>query len=506
MTIRIYTNILLIVSCIAAGCANISTPSGGKRDVTPPKLLLSEPGDSLKNTRVTRLVLRFDEYVTLGDVQKEVTISPILSVPPTVSSLNKHITVKIADSLLEANTTYRISFGKAIRDMHEGNAMGGYTYIFSTGAYFDSLKLQGTIKDAATGKPDTTSIVVLYNATENDSVVVKKKPRYVSKPDASGTFRFAGLPGRSFKIFAIRDENSNQTYDGGNELIAFSDQTVSTTDTNMTAITLRLFSEKPDTAQANSEPSITTKKSLRSKEKLTTTATTDTNLVFTVNIDTSNINNRTFGVTDSFKFSFNRNVSINADSINLGYDSVGKATYIPLQTTTDAGKPRLAIVKAKLRDNTVYTLTMKKGFAKDTAGKSSIAGVYRFRTMNNDDYGKIILNLPSKYLNKQSSTDTNKADYLLLIKSDNDTLSMRRIVDTTVILSRLRPATYSFCIIVDKNKNGKWDTGDLYQKKQPEIVIPADENILLKAKWEHTIDFEHPVKQKDKKPSIKGNK
>ena len=505
MTIRIYTNILLIVSCIAAGCANISTPSGGKRDVTPPKLLLSEPGDSLTNTRVTKVVLRFDEYVTLGDVQKEITISPILSVPPIITSLNKHVTVKIADSLLEESTTYRISFGNAIRDMHEGNAYTGYTYTFSTGAYFDSLRLKGTIIDAATGKPDTTSIVVLYNATENDSAVVKKKPRYASKTDASGKFRFEGLPGRAFKIYAIRDDNNNQVYDGGSEMIAFADNTVSTTDTTQPAITLRLFSEKQDTAQV-SEPTTITKKSLRNKEKPATTAIADTNLVYTVNVDTSNINSRTFGVTDSVKLSFNRKVTINADSISLTYDSAGKAKSIALQIRTDTSKSGLVIVKALLNENTVYTLKVNKGFAKDTAERHTIAGVYRFRTLNNDDYGKITLNIPVKYQNRPSEIDTNKADNLLLIKADNDTLSLRKIADTNVRLTRLRPATYTFCIIVDKNKNGKWDTGDLYEKKQPELVIPADENIILKAKWEHTIDFEHPVKQKDKKPSIKGNR
>lgn len=501
MTIRNYTNTLLVLSCIAAGCANISTPSGGKRDVTPPKLLLSEPGDSLTNTRVTKLVLRFDEYITLSDAQKEVTISPILSVPPTITSLNKHVTVKIADSLLEANTTYRISFGNAIRDMHEGNAMKGYTYTFSTGAYFDSLKLEGTIKDAATGKPDTTSIVALYNSTENDSAVVKKKPKYVSKADAMGRFRFAGLPGRTYKIYAIRDENGNQTYDGGNEMIAFADNIVSTTDTTQGPIVLRLFSEKQDTAKVT-ETSTTTKKSLRSKEK--PAIVTDTNLVYTINIDTSNINNRTFGVTDSFKMSFNRKMMLNTDSIKLTYDSAGIAINTALQIRTDINKPSIAIAKAPLKENTLYTLKVNKGFAKDTAGSPIKAITYRFRTMNNDDYGKITLHTPAKYLNK--TNDTNKANYLLLIKADNDTLSLQKIVDTTIKLTRLRPATYTFCIIVDKNKNGKWDTGDLYEKKQPEMVIPADENIVLKAKWEHTIDFEHPVKQKDKKLGIKGNK
>jgi hypothetical protein len=45
-------------------------------------------------------------------------------------------------------------------------------------------------------------------------------------------------------------------------------------------------------------------------------------------------------------------------------------------------------------------------------------------------------------------------------------------------------------IIVDANGNGKWDSGDLLARRQPEMVIPHKGSILLKAGWENTIDFE----------------
>jgi len=50
-----------------------------------------------------------------------VEISPILSIPINVTGAYKKVTVKIEDTLLQENTTYRISFGNAIRDVHEGN-------------------------------------------------------------------------------------------------------------------------------------------------------------------------------------------------------------------------------------------------------------------------------------------------------------------------------------------------------------------------------------------------
>jgi len=68
-----------------------------------------------------------------------------------------------------------------------------------------------------------------------------------------------------------------------------------------------------------------------------------------------------------------------------------------------------------------------------------------------------------------------------------------------VFFSRLRPASYTFRIIVDKNRNGKWDTGDLLGKRQPEEVMPGPAPLSLKAGWEHNIDFETSGKVSDKK-------
>src|SRR5665213_328887 len=89
MSIRTTCFLLLAVMSICGGCANITTPTGGKKDKSPPKLV---------------------------------------SIDPSVTGLNKHVVVKIVDSLLDSNTTYRISFGNAIKDLHEGNPFSKYTY------------------------------------------------------------------------------------------------------------------------------------------------------------------------------------------------------------------------------------------------------------------------------------------------------------------------------------------------------------------------------------------
>ncbi len=497
---------LLVFACFCVGCANISTPTGGKKDSIPPKLLSVTPVDSQLNVRISKLELKFDEYITVSNAQKEIEISPILPVPLTVTGVNKHVTVKLEDSLLEDNTTYRISFGNAVRDLHESNPFVGYTYTFSTGGYFDSLQLKGTVINAATGFPDTSGvIVILHRGSENDSAIVKKKPRYVTRPDNKGVFVFKGLPGRNFRIYAVKDDNSNMTYDGGSELIAFNDSLVFTADTSLQPITLRLFAEIPDTGAVKDSVK-PTKKGFKGKDK---SIVADSSLIYSVNLDTTNAQHRSFDLTDSIKLVFNRNPFIAKDSIRLTHDSAGVDVNVRIRFSTDSIKPGVLYIVPELAENTVYTLHLDGGFAKDTSGKSAGSGTYKFRTFDDDDYGKIKLSLPGKYLNVTKGDKAAKAaqgvspEYVLVAMAGDEVVYKRKITDTAIFFKRVRPANYTFRIIVDKNRNGKWDTGDLFDKKQPEEVIPGPPPLVLKAGWEHNLDFEPRPKSSDKKGGSK---
>ena len=126
-----------------------------------------------------------------------------------------------------------------------------------------------------------------------------------------------------------------------------------------------------------------------------------------------------------------------------------------------------------------YKLRLVKGFAKDSAGVDVVPSWYSFRTKEDDDYGKITIHLPAKYSN---------SDYLLKVLADNDSVYQQSVTDATIVLRRLKPAAYTIRLIVDKNRNGKWDTGDLLAKRQPEEVIPYKEIINLKAGWENVVD------------------
>jgi hypothetical protein len=473
--------LFVLLLCICAGCATVGGLEGGKKDTTPPKLVAITPGDSLLNTKVSKIELRFDEYIALNDPAKEIQISPLLAVPPTVTGLNKKVTVKIPDSLLMENTTYRISFGSSVKDIHEDNKISGLTYTFSTGSYFDSLEVNGKVINARTGLADSAAVILLYNGTVDDSAVVRSRPLYIGRTKPDGTFSVKGLPGRSFKVYALKDGNDNLVYDGGKEKIAFNDGMIFPGDSMSKLISLRIFEEIQDTSSF-SDTAATSNVNARGKpvigDQKDRTRTED--LTYNVAVDSSDHLKRTKDITKPLEIVFNKEItSIAENKISLSLDSNDTQ---PITLRIDSVRKNVLLVTTDWKEDAVYTLRLQKGFAKDSADVDALPSKYQFRSKRDDDYSKLIMHLPSKYSGNK---------YLLLIKSDKDTTYYKPVTDTTITITRLNPGSYSARIIVDENENGIWDTGDLLLKKQPEYVIPyLSGTITLKPGWDNIVDFE----------------
>ena len=52
-----------------------------------------------------------------------------------------------------------------------------------------------------------------------------------------------------------------------------------------------------------------------------------------------------------------------------------------------------------------------------------------------------------------------------------------------------KPGQYNIRILYDINKNGIWDTGNYWEKKQPELVLPVEQNINIKANWDNEVEI-----------------
>ena len=149
------------LSVIGTGCAQIGMPLGGPRDSLPPVLLNSNPPNQTTHFTENKVVLTFDEYVHVEDLQNNLLVAPTPKINPVINYKLKTVTIKLRDTL-QANTTYSIQLGNSIQDINENNPVHDFTYVFSTGAYIDSLTFSGNVLLAQTGKPDTTLFVFLY--------------------------------------------------------------------------------------------------------------------------------------------------------------------------------------------------------------------------------------------------------------------------------------------------------------------------------------------------------
>ena len=249
--------LIYIVSAVVSGCAQIGRPLGGPRDSLPPVLLESSPPNRTTNFAGKNITLTFDEYIQLQNLQQNLLVSPTPKRSPDINYKLKVVTIKIRDTL-EPNTTYSIDIGNSIQDINENNPFRNFTYVFSTGSYIDSLQFSGNLKLAQTGKADSTLLVLLYNDLD-DSAVLKNKPKYITRLDSSGNFKFNNLAGGTYHVFGLKDESGQKYYNSKTELFAFADSPI-VVDGNTPPIKLFAYQEEKPAQKTSSTTTAEDKK------------------------------------------------------------------------------------------------------------------------------------------------------------------------------------------------------------------------------------------------------
>ena len=235
--------LLSLFAILLVSCAQPFTPGGGPRDETPP---VFDQQESTENFQVffnkQDITLVFDEFVNLNNPNTNVLISPPLDINPNIYTRGKEVRIDFDQSVaLKKDATYVINFGDAIRDFTENNPLENFSFIFSTGAFIDSLTINGTVIDAFTREPVKETLVMLYDDFR-DSIVYEERPFYFAKTLEDGTFEIKNIRADSFKIFALTDGNANFKYDLDDEMIGFVDQPILVSEgTNGSAYTIQLF-------------------------------------------------------------------------------------------------------------------------------------------------------------------------------------------------------------------------------------------------------------------------
>lgn len=214
----------LSVSLFIYSCANQGNPTGGPIDKTPPEVIETKPDNYALNFKGGKIEIFFNEFVKLENINEKFVISPPLKKNPSVKLKGKSIYVKLEEELKE-NTTYTLDFGDGIVDNNEGNPLGNYQFVFSTGNAIDSLSIKGKVDFAFDEKPVKKSMVMAYLNT-HDSVPLSLFPDYVALTDSAGYFQLNNLQEGTYKLFAIVDGNRDYLYNGPGETIGYFDELI----------------------------------------------------------------------------------------------------------------------------------------------------------------------------------------------------------------------------------------------------------------------------------------
>ncbi len=142
MSSRYFFPVLIVLVCW--GCAQQGSPAGGPRDEDPPVVLESDPPNYSIHFDAKKIEIKFDEYIVLDNVNQELIVSPPMEEQPEVKLKKRTLVIEFEEEL-KPYTTYTFNFGSAIKDLHEGNILMNFEYVFSTGDVLDSLSVRGTI-------------------------------------------------------------------------------------------------------------------------------------------------------------------------------------------------------------------------------------------------------------------------------------------------------------------------------------------------------------------------
>lgn len=212
---------LVGLSALISACANQgSGPDGGPYDETPPRIVGMTAPERLQNGKRTKFSLVFNELIKVDNPTEKIIVSPPQIETPEIKVSGRRITVELLDSM-RPNTTYTVDFSDAITDNNEGNPLGQYTYIFSTGQTTDTMQMSGYVLNAEDLEPVKGILAGLYQQ-HHDSVFSKRAFDRVARTDASGFFSIKGVaPDRDYRLYALQDADGDFHFTQPSEMLGF---------------------------------------------------------------------------------------------------------------------------------------------------------------------------------------------------------------------------------------------------------------------------------------------
>ncbi len=524
---RLSIFLILIVAFFSSNCARRGNITGGSKDTIPPVLVKARPVINSTNFNKKKIKIYFNEYIKIKDLRKNLIISPPQKNDPVITPVgtaSKYISIKILDTL-KPNTTYSFNFGNSIVDNNEGNKLGNFKYVFSTGDYIDSLSVSGVVSDYQSKEKVKNIDVALYkyDSVYTDSVIYKKKPDYIANTLDSTLFEITNVKEGKYLLIALQDKNRNKKYEPKSDKIAFVKDTVTLpTDKKFT---LSLFKEVPqfrafppresgkghfiigyegngkgmDVELITKIPDSVSKRFIYAKDKDTIdfwysdlkadslvfkVSKGDYIKEFTAKLRTSKRDSLFFEASTSGDlhlldtFSLKTNIPIREIDSSMIQITIQDSLKTKVPFHSFLAKDSMSFyIDFKKKHKTSYKVDIQPNAITDIFEQANDTLSYDLKTRSPDDYVKILRFKPE-----------GKKKISLIIELLSNKKIIRRAyakTDESVDFLLVPAGTYKVRVVLDENGNGKWDTGNFLEKRQSEVIKNYPTELKLKAGWEY---------------------
>lgn len=543
--------IYLFCVLFLGACAKIVTPVGGPKDTTPPKITKEQPVSQSVNFASTQIRITMDEFFTLDNPNANVLVSPPLKYTPEYKIKDKTLVIKIKDTLKE-NTTYNLVFSNCIQDYHENNKLNYYHYSFSTGSCIDSFMLKGSVLDAQSLAAGEDFTIMLYK-NDIDSLPLTTLPDYISKSQKNGTFSFQNISPGSYKIFALKDINSNFLYDLPKEAVAFGDIPVQAYPAPVKDSTREVLSADSTIEDILLKSFIATD-TLPKLLRYDNPAAGIYSFPFTASVNELDIKPLNKDIPFFQKWSSNNDTvtlylkRVSFDSLayvfsfNGQNDTVRLKPYKSKQSTPARGAAKATTSKLSVSfaDEGHFYKPLKLKFSYPIQPTDSFDVFFFCQRQGKDDTTTVRISVPDTFVteipvpfkleSKKSykmmipdsvfkgynglTNDTIRTSFTAKSEKDYGNIILKYVLpeaphpfiaqlwngnqliqenvlrnSTDITYPHLEPGNYNVRIIKDANGNGKWDVGNYALKKQPEEIIQFEKTISVRAFWDVEEEF-----------------
>ncbi len=524
----------LIIAEMLLSCAQIVAPTGGKKDTLAPVIVKIFPINQSKNFNGKQIDILFDEYVSVDNIQQQLSITPNLEGIYETKIMPKGARLTF-DKPFKENTTYSFNFRNTFKDMNERNVAKNIRLVFSTGKIIDSLKVSGKVKNPLTNKPmmDVSVGMYVYSDTLNPK---KIKPYYFMKTDSSGIFTIENVASGKYRIYAVTDGNNNLLYDETKENLGIIRDTFML-ESNLENLEINIakmekvpnkvlkarttsnyayidyyrgiknvkinFSDKKDSmvyqqTEAKSIRIFNTNQVYTDTVKVKILVTDSLDRVFTHDqkIKFKEKPKKNDGVKEEFNLKTKPSNGEDIDLKEVGYTF----TFTKPIKNYDLNKiefmndtlVRVGVTEKDIKWNSEKTemkIKIDGKKAKDFVRLKMPKGT--FISIENDSTQKYVsshpIRDPENYgtISGEVKNPKKKGFFVELL---NEQYEVMQKVDNVLKyeFAFVKAGTYYIRMIVDENQNGRWDTGDLEKNMLPEIIKFSPDKIKLKQNFELT--------------------